>query len=161
MTKKLTDEEKIHRQFAVDLFNATWDLLDKPARTKEEDDLMIHSAHASRYHWGVMGTQVNLARGEWQLARVYTMLDRPEPAHYHALRSLEICLANNIGDFDLAYAYEALARVNSLQNKIIECHHYLKQARKAGNAIAKQEDRDHFFKDLDTIQIDEPDVSVD
>ncbi len=117
MSKKMTEEEKIHKQFAVDLFNATWELLDKPVRTKEENDQMIHSAHASRYHWGIVGAPVNLARGEWQLARVYTVLNRPEPAHYHALRSLEICLAHKIGDFDLAYAYEALARVNSLQNK--------------------------------------------
>jgi hypothetical protein len=135
--------------------------MDKPERTKEENDLMIHSAHASRYHWGIVGAPVNLARGEWQLARVYALLNWPQPAHYHALRSLEICLEHKITDFDLAYAYEALARVNSLQNKIIECHHYLKHARKAGEAIAKQEDRDQFFKDLDTIQIDEPFVSVD
>jgi hypothetical protein len=161
MTKKMTEEEKIHKQFAVDLFNATWELLDKPVRTKEEDDEMIHRAHASRYHWGIVGAPVNLARGEWQLARVYSVLNRPEPAHYHALRSLEICLAHNIGDFDLAYAYEALARVNSLQNRFIECHHYLKHARKAGDAIAEQEDRDHFLQDLDTIQIDEPYISVD
>jgi hypothetical protein len=161
MSRELTEDEKIHKRFAVDLFNATWDLMEKPARTKEEDDEMIHSAHASRYHWGKVGAQVNLARGEWQLARVYTLLNRPEPAHYHALRSLEICLANNIDDFDLAYAYEALARVNSLQNKIIECHHYLKHARRAGEAIREQEDRDHFFKDLASIQIDEPNVSVD
>ncbi len=38
MSKKMTEEEKIHKQFAVDLFNATWELLDKPVRTKEEDD---------------------------------------------------------------------------------------------------------------------------
>jgi hypothetical protein len=161
MSRKLTEDEEIHRRFAVDLFNATWDLMDKPVRTKEEDDEMVHSAHASRYHWGKIGAPVNLARGEWQCARVYTVLNRPEAAHYHALRSLEICLENNIGDFDLAYAYEALARVDSLQNKIIECHHYLKHARKAGEAIREQEDREHFFEDLAGIQIDKPFVSVD
>jgi hypothetical protein len=161
MSKRMTEEEKVHKKFAVDLFNATWDLMDKPVRTKEEDDEMIHSAHASRYHWGKIGKPVNLARGEWQIARVYTVLNRVEPAHYHALRSLNICLANNIGDFDLAYAYEALARVNSQKNNIIECHHYLKQARQAGEVIREQGDRDHFFQDLGSIQIDEPSVSVD
>jgi hypothetical protein len=161
MSKNMTEDEKIHRQFAVDLFNTTWDLMDKPVRTKEEDDEMVHGAHASRYHWGKVGAPVNLARGEWQIARVYTILNRTEPAYYHALRSLEICLANNIGDFDLAYAYEALARVNSLKNKIIEYNHYLKHAREAGEAIQEQGDRDHFFKDLATIQIDEPNVTLD
>ena len=161
MTKKMTEDEKTHKRFAIDLFNATWELLDKPERTQEEIDAMIHMAHASRYHWGEVGSAVNLARGEWQVARVYTVLNRPEPAHYHALRSLEICLANQIGDFDLAYAYEALARVNALENKIIECHHYLKKAHQAGAAIAEQEDREHFIQDLESIQIDEPFVFVD
>jgi hypothetical protein len=161
MSKEMTEEEKIHRRFAVDLFNATWDLLEKPVRTIEEDDEMIHRAHASRYHWGEIGAPVNLARGEWQIARVYTVLKHPQSAYYHALRSLEICLANDIGDFDLAYAYEALARVNALRNNINECHHYLKLARKAGETIQEQEDRDHFFKDLESIQMDEPFVSVD
>lgn len=161
INSEMTDDEKLHKRFAVDLFNTTWDLMEKQARTKEEDDEMVHSAHASRYHWGKVGEPVNLARGEWQIARVYTLLNRLEPAHYHALRSLQICQENHIGDFDLAYAYEALARVNSLQNKIIECIHYLRLARKAGEAIQEQEDRDHFFKDLTSIQIDEPSVSVD
>ena len=161
MSEMMTEDEKIHKQLGIDLFNATWDLMDKPVRTIEEDDEMIHSAHASRYHWGKVGAPVNLARGEWQISRVYAVLNRSEPAHYHALRCLEICLANNIGDFDLAYAYEALARVYSIQNKIIECHHYLKHARQAGEAIQEQEDREHFFEDLGSIQIDEPFVSVD
>jgi len=54
-----------HRQLAVDLFNHTWELLDKSERTQAEADEMIHAAHASRYHWGLAGTAVNLARGEW------------------------------------------------------------------------------------------------
>ena len=35
---------------AVDLFNYTWTLIEKPDRTAE-DDAMIHAAHASRHHW--------------------------------------------------------------------------------------------------------------
>ena len=37
---------------------------------------MIHAAHASRYHWSQVGTKANLARGEWQVSRVYTVLGR-------------------------------------------------------------------------------------
>jgi len=40
-----------HRQLGVDLFNQTWTYLDKPERTAEDDDAMIHAAYASRYHW--------------------------------------------------------------------------------------------------------------
>ena len=40
------------RTLAADLFNHTWTLLETPDRTPAQDDEMIHSAHASRYHWG-------------------------------------------------------------------------------------------------------------
>jgi hypothetical protein len=61
------------RKLAADLFNHTWTLLEKQDRTAAEDDEMIHSAHASRYHRGEVdvGEPVNLARGEWQCSRVY------------------------------------------------------------------------------------------
>lgn len=42
----------IHQQLAGQLFHAAWDLMDKPNRTAAEDEAMVHSAHASRYHWG-------------------------------------------------------------------------------------------------------------
>ena len=73
-----------HRQQAVDLFNFTWTLIDKPDRTPVDDDLMIHSAHASRYHWSIAGNVVNYLRGDWQIAHVYTLLNLPERALHYA-----------------------------------------------------------------------------
>ena len=67
------------RALAVGLFNYTWTLLENPDRTKEQDDEMLHAAHASRYHWGEVGEAVNLSRGEWQVSRVYSVLGRAEP----------------------------------------------------------------------------------
>ncbi len=57
-----------------------------------------------------MNDEVRLTISEWQIAHVYTLLQHPQPALYHAQRCLDQCLAQQIGDFDLAYAYEALAR---------------------------------------------------
>ena len=68
------------RQLAVDLFNHVWTLLATPDRTMDQDDEMLHAAHASRYHWGEVGDAANRARGEWQCSRVYSVLGRPEPA---------------------------------------------------------------------------------
>ena len=52
------------RKAAADLFNQTWELIDKPDRTPDDDLEMIHLAHASRALWKKVGTEVNLARGE-------------------------------------------------------------------------------------------------
>ncbi|HEY4689660.1 MAG TPA: hypothetical protein VIK33_10140 [Anaerolineae bacterium] len=144
-------ERDYHRKFAVDLFNFVWTLLDKPERTAEENDLMLHAAHASRYHWGEAGMAVNLTRGEWLVSRVYAVLKRPEPALYHARRCLEICQQNGIGDFDLAFAYEALARASAIAGQHAEREQYLALAREAAEHIAEQDDKDLLLSDLATM----------
>jgi hypothetical protein len=141
-----------HKQLAIDLFNRTWELLDKSERTQAEVDEIIHAAHASRYHWSQAGTVLHLARGEWQISRVYSVLERGEPAHYHASRSLEICQENGFGDFDLAFTYEALARAASTSGDKQAMKENLALAKDAGEKIAEQEDKDYFFSELESVE---------
>jgi hypothetical protein len=147
----MSDELSLHRKFAVDLFNYTWELLDKTNRTQEDDDTMLNAAHASRFHWEKAGGPLNLARGEWQVSRVYCVLKRSEPALYHARRCLEVCETNDIGDFDLAYAYEAMARACAIAEQADESRRFLAQAIEAGKAIVEEDDREIFEKDIQTI----------
>lgn len=144
-------EEQFHQKMAVDLFNRTWDLLDKPERTAEEDDELVHAGHASRYHWGKVGTPVNLARGEQQLSHIYAVLKRAEPALFHGQRALEICQANGIADFDVAFAYEALARANAVAGNQTERDRYIELARAAAEGIAKEDDRKYLLSQLETV----------
>jgi hypothetical protein len=95
-------DKEVHRRLATDLFNFTWTLMEKETRTPMEDNEMIHSAHASRLHWGIAGTWVHFARGEWQISRVYSILQRFESALYHAQRCVDHCAENELGAFDLA-----------------------------------------------------------
>ena len=111
MTEEKLITNKVHEELAKSLFNRTWDLLDKKDRTPEEDVNMIHSAHSSRHHWGVIGKPLNFERGEWQISRVYATLGRAEPALYHARLCLSICEENEIKDFDIAFAYEARSKI--------------------------------------------------
>ena len=141
-----------HRKMAIQLFNYVWSLMEKADRSPAEDDTLLNAAHASRYHWGEVGTAVNLVRGDWQISRVYSVLKRPEPARYHALRCLEVCQANGIGDFDLAYAYEALARSCDLAGEREAAQTYLAQAEAAGQQITEADDRELFDKDMQTLQ---------
>ena len=139
------------RQIAVDLFNYVWALLDVGERSRTDDDRMIHAAHASRFHWGEVGEPVNLARGEWQVSRVYSVLRRPEPALFHARRCLELCEQHGIGDFDLAYAYEALARASLVSGQRQALDQYLEMARDAAHNISHPDDREMFLRDLDEL----------
>ncbi len=93
-----------NRTLAVDPFNHTWDLLEKRGRTREEDERMVHAAHANRFHWGEVGELLNLAIREWQITRVYFTLRRPSAALRHARRCLEILEEDGITGFYRASA---------------------------------------------------------
>ena len=144
--------EEWHRKQAVANFNRTWDLIDKQDRTFEEDMEMIHTAHASRFHWGKIGQAVNFARGEWQIARVYALLGKGESSLFHANYSLKLCLDHHINDFDLAFGYEAVARAYMLLNNLGKSNEYIQLALEAAEAIQKEEDKKYFLSELKTIQ---------
>ncbi len=133
-----------HRRLAADLFNRSWQLLEKPERTPEEDDELIHAVHASRHHWGEVGTPAHLARGEGQCARVYAALGRPEAALHHAQRALALVRAGGEGfeDWDLASALEVTARAHLAAGSRAEAQHHAELARAELDAIADPDDRE-------------------
>jgi len=141
------------RRLAAALFNATWTLMEKEDRSREDDDEMLHMAHASRHHWGRVAeaTPANMARGEWQCSRVYAVLGRSEPCLHHAQRCLEICQENGIADWDLAFAYEALARGHAVAGDTDQARAFTEQALAAAEDIAEDDDRELVLSDLESI----------
>ena len=135
------------RQLGVDLFNEAWRLME----SREDDDRLLLVAHASAYHWAEAEECIpaNRARSEWQHSRMYVVLGRPEPALWHAHRCLRWCEENGIGDWDLAYAYEAVARAYKTAGKDPEAQAYKKLA--AEVPIADADDREHLEEDLATL----------
>ncbi len=146
-----------HRRLGVDLFNYTWTLIEKPDRTPAEVDEMIHAAHASRYHWAHAGTTANLARGEWQVARVYSVLGHAEPARWHAQRCLayaEQATADGSGEsWDLPAAYEAMARAAAVAGETAEAISWRDRGRELLATIPDQADRELIEGDLNTIPV--------
>lgn len=140
--------EKLHKKLAIDNFNKTWDLIDLTDRTKDQDIEMIHTAHASLFHWLQIGTPLNFARGEWQVSRVYNLLGMGESALLHGRKSLDLCLANNIEDFDLAFGYETVARAYKNLGDIDNQKLYYDKALKASENISKQDDKDYTLSEI-------------
>ena len=145
-------DEETHKKLAIDLFNRVWKLLDRADRTPEEADEMVHAAHASRYHWGKVGTPIEFERGEWQISRVYSVLERPEAALHHAKRCLEICEANGIGDFDIAFAYEALARGHAVAGNGSKSREFVALAEKAAGEIEDEGNREYTLGEVASVK---------
>ena len=125
MTEDKCSERDVHKKFAVDCFNLVWSLK--------------------------IGTPVELERGEWQISRVYSVLKRSEPALYHAERCLQICIEKGIGDWDIAFAHEAMARAYAAAGQKEQCRKYIELAQKAGEQIKQKEDREYLLAELRTI----------
>lgn len=105
----LKDEEI---KLAKQLFNECWEYIEKQNRTNEDNLMMLHLAHASRFHWGNVGTLKEIAIGEWQCSYVYSLLGYGEPALVHAQTSLRISESLPNPNFLIASATHALAFAN-------------------------------------------------
>ncbi len=146
----IINEDAAHKKFAVDCFNKIWTLLQKENRTTEENEMMIHLAHTSLFHWLHVGTALHEQRGAWMLAWVYTILEDKTKALHHAKCCLALTEKNDFKDFDLAYAYESMARACALNAMNSESNHSLSRAKEAGEKIAENDDRDLFMNDLES-----------
>ena len=141
------------RALAAKLFNGTGELLQHESRTAEEEDRMVHIAHASRLQWDKVGHDQNRAIGEWQVARVYAVLGRAEPALFHARRCLEYANRPDTDDWLLASAHEGLARAQAVAGDLESARDSRDTALALLDKIADAEDRKVVAGDIDTLPI--------
>ncbi len=140
-----------HRRLGIELYNATWALIGRESRTPDDDDEMLHRAHASAYHWlQAPHTAANRARSHWLCSRVHVLAGQPEGALHHARRCLALVEAHGdeMEDWDLAAAHEALARAYAAAGEAEEARRHLELARAETAAIANPKDRRHIESDL-------------
>ncbi|MEO2075358.1 MAG: hypothetical protein ABGX20_08150 [Bacillus sp. (in: firmicutes)] len=142
-----------HKHLAVNSFNAVWDLLDLPQRTKEEEEKMIHLAHTSFWHWTQVEehTAKNLSIGYWQLSRVYSTAGLGERAVYYGNQCLEVSLEHNIEPFYIGYAYEALCRAYALLGQTDASKEAYSTALIYVEQIVDENSKEMLVKDLQTI----------
>ncbi len=147
-------DAEAHRRLAAELFNYVWRLLEAEARGPDQDDEMIHAAHASRWHWsrtGVDDLNQRLAVGEWQCSRVYAVLGRGEPALFHARRCLERVERGDVEPWAVASAYEAMARASSVAGDRNAFEEWRERTRRATAALDDAEEREVIEGDLATL----------
>ncbi len=144
--------EEAQVAFAKQANGKVWQLLGKAGRSAQEDEEMVEAAYACQYAWRSVDVRRNmhLRRGEWLLAHVFTELGEAR----NGLKYAERCLAltgqhgDDMKDFDIAYAYEGMARALALNGKIEEARRYYDLAQAAGEKIANAEDREIFAGDF-------------
>jgi tetratricopeptide (TPR) repeat protein len=151
--EKRYTEAELHKKFAIDTFNETWNYMDKKDRTLDDDAEMLHLIHASRYHWGKVGTALEFARGDQMISRAYATLKQPALALQFAESCLALCQRNGIADFDIGFAYMAMSDAHLLAGRNSEALKYYQLAEQAADGIARKEDRDYFLSVLRALPV--------
>lgn len=143
--------EEWHRWFAMSCNNRAWDLIDRSVRTEKDNREMLLNAYAAVYHWSKAGTLVHIARADMLLARVYSLLKKPEEAMMYARGCLAFFEKGQGEDWDLAFAHAEMALAAwSAGDKPLYIRHYY-AAFELGKLIKDEEDRLIFQEEFKRI----------
>ena len=154
MTDKKPDFDiaTVHKYFSATCFNKTWELIDNPKRTPEEDMSILQMSMASLWHWSQRedATSQNLSVGNWLVSRVYALLRQADNARRYADISLK--LAEGLKPFYVAFAYESLARAEMVAGNNAKMNEYLEKARALAEKVEDEEDKQVLVGDLESIK---------
>jgi tetratricopeptide (TPR) repeat protein len=150
-------EANFHRESAKKCFNQAWDYLDKKERDAKDEQEMLHLAHASRYHWSLVGDPRKLAVGDWQISRIYAALNEPHLALRFAKSTLENCQKNKLSEL-LPSAYEGMARAYTVAKDYQSARNYVNKAREQLASSTGLDDED---KKIYSDQIRETEELID
>ena len=130
-----------HRRFAVELFNRSWDLLELGERSADDDAEMLAAAFASAWHWSQVGTAENVALGDHQISKVASHVGQPALALHYARRALEAIEVGHFGDWQVAAAYEGMARASAAAGDISGRDYWVQRCTVALGAVPDAADR--------------------
>lgn len=137
-----------HRTFAPRAFNDTWNLLDAEVLSREEEEEMLASAFAQRYHWYRVGTARNRAIADWQVSRAAVVLGYADLGRRFGERALELAVEFSLDPFVKGFAHEAIARAAASVDDVETFTEHLELARAALAEIEDDEDRETLQADL-------------
>lgn len=143
-----------HRRLAVELNDATWDVLAAGGPPDDDDarDRFLYGAYASAHHWSQAegATVANRVRAEHLVARAAIATGRHLAGLDHAMRCLELCIAHGeeVEDWDFAFAHEAIARALAGLGRRRDARRQHRVAAARGAEIEDEQDRRVFMEEF-------------
>jgi len=132
------------RRFAVAANNEAWELLERPARSPEETDLMLDAAHAAAWHWRRIGGTLQHLRAQYLLATAHAAAGTGTQAirHAHAAFASMDAAGAEINAFDRAAVHGSCALAYALLGSADQAQHSREEYRMAAQAIEEASERD-------------------
>jgi hypothetical protein len=136
------DAASWQRKTAMRCNNRAWELSVQP-RTQSQDREMLDAAHASAFHWGEIGTELNRMRATMLLAQVHALLGHGATALALADQMRAYFLAGaDTPDWERAFTHAIHAHAAQVAGDAAAHGAAYGEARAALAAIADEEDRE-------------------
>lgn len=135
-----SETKEWHHRFAMDCNNRAW-ALSVQARSLDESQEMLNTAHASAWHWNYAGDILNHMRAKMLLAEVHALLGFGASAFAYAEIMRTYFLGRETPDWELAFAHAVYAHAAHAAGRPEEHRAAYAQAVAALQAIADDEDR--------------------
>jgi hypothetical protein len=152
MSQPMTETEapRWHERFAMACNNRAWELAVQ-VRTPLQDREMLDAAHASAWHWGQIGTELNRMRATMLLAEVHALLGMGPSALALAEEMRGYFLTHECPDWELAFTHAIHAHAAHAAGRRAEYREAYGKAAAALHAIAGEEDRKIVAQTFDRI----------
>jgi len=131
-----------HLYFAKVANNRAWQL-SVESRDAAGDREMLDAAHASAWHWQVVGTEIHRMRSAMLLAEVHAALGHGDIAMRYAQTVRDYFLGKpDTPDWEIAFTHLVYAHAAHAAGDSAEHRRAYEEAVRAVDAIAEGEDRD-------------------
>jgi hypothetical protein len=141
MSASEDDIQAWHKRFASQCNNRAWELSTAAQRTPQEDREMLDAAHASAWHWGKIGTELNRMRAVMCLAEVHALLGHGQIALDYAQEMRRFFLARETEPWELAFTHAIHAHAAAVAGRADEHRASYDAATAALAAVTGDEDR--------------------
>lgn len=142
-----------HRHVAMECNNRAWQLAVE-VRDVARDREMLNAAHASAWHWGFVGTELNCMRAAMLLAEVHALLGLGPTALAYAREMREYFLAkDDTPDWEVAFAHVVYAHAAHTAGEFATYRSAYPTAAVAVAAIADETDREVVLKTFNLVAV--------
>ncbi|MBI1338305.1 MAG: hypothetical protein GC164_15290 [Phycisphaera sp.] len=143
-----TEIDRWHKWFAIECNNRAWELITLPERSGDQSHELELVAHASAYHWSVVGKPIHVARADCLLSAMLVALRRGDEAMRYAKRYLGFCELNDCEAWDRAFAHAGVAHAAYLLGDLATHNLEYTTAKTLGESLTDEEDRKQFFSEF-------------
>jgi hypothetical protein len=144
------------KRLAAQANNRAWTLAEMLHRSPEEDEEMLHAAHAAMYFWKIVGKPSSHAHAAQLLAHVYALLKLPGPAAQYLSKSLPHFTQRDCAPWELAFAHAVAANVASAEGNAAAYASHYSEAEAVAAQITDPETREMFNATLRVVSVPNP-----